>query len=119
MNLNSLLLRLKSDVRSHWYLLGLAFGVPKDILEELESYPREQRLVEVLDYWLRHYHGQPTWQEVVVAQEKVEFHQLVNNTDAHNGEFLVYLGILYFMIYTTPDSSTFDKNHNESYENKA
>ena len=80
-NLNSLLLRLKSDTTTQWYLFGLAVGLPRNILEELKSYPREQRLVEVLDYWLRHYPGQPTWQEVVIAQEKVKFYQSMKNTD--------------------------------------
>ena len=76
-------MRLKGDIyiTSHWHLFGLAVGVPKDILVELKNYPREQQLVEVLDYWMRHSHGQVTWQQVLVAQEKVKFHQVVKELD--------------------------------------
>ena len=92
-NLNSLLLRLKGDLTSHWHVFGLAIGIPKHILVELKSYPSEQRLVEVLDYWLKHSHGQPTWQQVLEAQEKVKFHQIAQNLvldfeDTHNGRFI-------------------------------
>ena len=90
-DLNSLLLRLRGHITSQWYLFGLAFGVPKEILEQLRRYPREQCLVEVLDYWLRHHDGQPTWEQVVVAQEKIKFHLLVNDTEnAHCGVLFMY-----------------------------
>ena len=89
MDLNCLLLKLRGDIHvtNQWYLFGLAIGVPRDIMDELKSYPREQCLVEVLDYWLRHHPSQPTWQQVVTAQEKVKFYQnVVNNIeDAHKG----------------------------------
>ena len=52
----------------------MAIGVPKRILELLKEYPERECLVEVLDYWLRHHPGQPTWQEVIKAKRKSEMH---------------------------------------------
>ena len=86
----------------------MAVGLPRNILEDLKSYAREQRLVEVLDYWLRHYPGQPTWQEVANAQEKVKFYQSMKNMDididnAHNSMLLLQslsLHDLLFVLFT-------------------
>ena len=73
LDLNSLLHRLKGDVvaiNSQWYLFGLSIGVPQDFLEKLKEYPENDRLVEVLDYWLRH-HSQPTWKEILDARKNL------------------------------------------------
>jgi ribonuclease HII len=56
----------------------LAFGVPKDTLEELKQYTEEQRLIEVLKYWLRNHCGRPTWQEVEKVQERVNTNMQTN-----------------------------------------
>ena len=72
LDLNSLLYKLQDQVNIQWYKLGLAIGVPKEILEQLKDYTKEDRLVELLDYWLKHHPGQPTWQEVADAIRKVE-----------------------------------------------
>ena len=71
LDLNSLLHTLRDQAKTQWYLFGLAFGVPQNILKQLEDYPESQCLIEVLDYWLRHHSGQPTWKEVTEAQKKV------------------------------------------------
>lgn len=51
-------------------MLGLTFGVPKAFLEEIKQQPESECLIEVLDYWLRHHPGHPTWQEVIDIQKK-------------------------------------------------
>ena len=69
-NLNNLVYTLREQVSSQWYSFGLGIGVPKQILNQLEDYTDEECLVEVLDYWLRHHPGKPTWQEVTEAKRK-------------------------------------------------
>ena len=54
-------------------MYGLAIGVPKDFLEKLKEHSKGDCLTEVLDYWLRHHPGKPTWSEVIEAQKKIEF----------------------------------------------
>ena len=83
-NLDSILHRLHGKVKdSQWYCLGLAMGsgVPEKFLEQLKDcYPENQSLIEVLDYWLRNHPGQPTWQEINDAQEKVKSTSKVDAT---------------------------------------
>ena len=69
---------------SHWYQFGLVIGTPEDIMEQLRDYSEMDGLVEILDYWLRHHPGQPTWQEVADAMKIAEFNQLTQNASSHN-----------------------------------
>ena len=81
-NLSSLLHVLQGQVASSkWYLLGLALGVPKIILDQLVDYSEGDSLVEVLDYWLTHHPQQPTWQEITTAQNKLSFHEMAKNVN--------------------------------------
>ena len=81
LNLNSLIHKLQGQVNTQWYQFGLAIGVPQEILEQLNHYSEYDCVVEVLDYWLKHHPGQPTWQEVADAQRKTtEVYQLTNTT---------------------------------------
>ena len=80
LNLNSLIHKLQGQVNTQWYQFGLAIGVPEEILGQLNHYSECDRVVEVLDYWLRNHPGQPTWQEVADAQRKTEVYQLTNTT---------------------------------------
>ena len=70
--LSNLLQKLKGQVTNQWYQFGLELGVPKDIMDQLNSYSDEDRTVEILDYWLRHHSGMPMWQEVAEAKRKAE-----------------------------------------------
>ena len=70
--LSSLLQKFKDDITSQWYQFGLELRVPKDILDQLNSYSDEDCIVEILDYWLRHHPGNPTWQEVVEAKKQAK-----------------------------------------------
>jgi hypothetical protein len=70
--LSGLLQKLKGDISSQWYQFGLELRIPKDILDQLNSYSDEDRTVEILDYWLRHHPGNPTWQEVAEAKKQAE-----------------------------------------------
>ena len=67
---------------SNWYQLGLALGIPVDIMEQLKDYSDKDALVEILDYWLKnHSSGQPTWQDVAIALQQAEFNveQIITN----------------------------------------
>lgn len=87
-DLHHLLIKLKDKHSSQWYLYGLAIGVPKEILNQLQDYSEEDCLTEVLDYWLQHHYSQPTWAEVMNAQKKVEFYYLAKETlNSANGIF--------------------------------
>ena len=56
---------------SQWYQFGVAIGVPRRVLNQIENYSEESRLAEVLDYWLKHHPGQPSWTEIMDAQRKI------------------------------------------------
>ena len=77
-DLNSLVYTLREQFSSKWYSFGLAIGVPKEILNQLKHYSDEECLIEVLNYWLRHHPGKPTWQEIVDAKMRVNSGITVN-----------------------------------------
>ena len=85
LNLNSLLSKLQGQVsNSQWYQFGLALGVPKKALNELEQYSQDARLIEMLDCWLKHHPGRPTWQEVAEAQRKIDSYQLNDDMEEYS-----------------------------------
>ena len=72
-DLNNLVYILQGQVSSQWYSFGLALGAPKEMLNQLKYHSNEECLVEVLDYWLRHHPGKPTWQEIMEARNKLSY----------------------------------------------
>ena len=85
--LSSLIQKIKGQITNQWYQFGLELGVPKDILDQLNSYSNEDCTVEILDYWLRHHPGKPTWQEVAEARERADLVAEDNNHKEVNGSF--------------------------------
>lgn len=81
-SLKRLLEKLQGQVSKQWYQLGLALGLPMDVLEGFNLYSEDDCLTEVLDYWLKHHKGKPTWQEITDAQKKV----VMFNTEQETGE---------------------------------
>ena len=75
----SLVCALRGQVSSTWYSFGLAIGVPKQVLNQLNYHSDEECLTEVLDYWLKHHPGKPTWQEIMDAKNRI-----VSGTAQHN-----------------------------------
>ena len=80
--MSNLLQKLKCQIFTQWYQFGLELSVPKDILDQLSNYSDEDRTVEILDYWLRHHPGKPTWQEVAEAKKQAK---LAAEDDIGNG----------------------------------
>ena len=78
-NLNSLLLQIRDEVTPHWYAFGVSVGVPREIMDSWNDYPPDQCIVEVLDYWLAHYHRPLTWVNVVHVLKEIKLHSLARN----------------------------------------
>ena len=74
-NLDSLLIQLRHQVIPKWHQFGVAVGIPEEILEQYSSYPANERLMEVLDYWLKN-DGNPTWRDVAKVLNDIELHEL-------------------------------------------
>ena len=82
LDLNCLLSKLQDQIpNSQWYQFGLALGVPKQILSQLEHQTEESRLSELLDYWLKNHQGRATWQEVAAAERRIELYQQTDHID--------------------------------------
>ena len=76
LDLDSLLIQLRDNITPQWYEFGVVVGVPKEILDKCSDYPPDQCIVEVLDYWLVHYHRQLTWRDVAHALKEIQLHRL-------------------------------------------
>ena len=68
-------------------------------MDSYSSYPSDQCLTEVLDYWLRHHNGKIKWTEVADALKAVELNQLAqkaqNLSSLHSGKAIVDLDCLF------------------------
>ena len=67
------MLQIKHEVTPVWYQFGEVIGVEKKLLDkfDVEKYPPEQCIIEVIDNWLRNHAGQPTWREVAEALRQI------------------------------------------------
>ena len=74
-NLDSLLIQLRLQVTPKWHQFGAAVGIPEEILEQYSSYPADERLMEVLDYWLKNDEN-PTWRDVAKVLNDIELNEL-------------------------------------------
>ena len=81
LNLDTLLIQVRGAVTPHWYQLGQALDVSKDVLDRCSNYPPEESIVEVLDQWLRNFPGRPTWRDVANALRKIDLQQLANDIE--------------------------------------
>lgn len=78
-SLDNLLIQLRSEVTPYWYQFGTVIGVNEETLKEYSSYPPEECIVEVLDYWLIHHPSKPTWKDVAIVLKEIKLHQLAEN----------------------------------------
>ena len=77
LNLDSLLIQLRVQVTPKWYQFGVAIGVPDDLLQQYSSYPADERLIEVLDYWLKN-NSYLSWRDVAKILHDIELHELAD-----------------------------------------
>ena len=76
LDLDNLLIRVRTQVTPKWYQFGLALGVDKDVLNKFSACPQEESIVELADYWLRNSPTKPTWRDVAKALKKIGFDSL-------------------------------------------
>ena len=81
LNLDTLLIQVRGAVTPHWYQLGQALEVSKDVLDRYSNYPPEESIVEVLDQWLRNFPGRPTWRDVANVLRKIGLLKLANDIE--------------------------------------
>ena len=79
-DLDSLLIHLRSEMTPNWRQFGEAVGISEEILRKYSNYPPEECIVEVFDYWLRSYPStsKPTWRDVIDVSIKIDLHQLAD-----------------------------------------
>ena len=75
LNLDSLLIHLQVQVTPKWHQLGVAIGIPDDLLQQYSSYPADERLIEVLNYWLNN-HQYPTWRDMANVLHDIKLNDL-------------------------------------------
>ena len=80
MNLDSLLVRIRTQVTPNWYEFGLAVGVAEEVLNSYSGYPPEECIVEMLDHWLRNNDAKSTWNDVADGLRKIGLHELAEST---------------------------------------
>jgi hypothetical protein len=97
-----LLHTLKGQISdSEWYQFGVAIGVPRRVLNQIENYSEESRLAEALRCWLKHHPGQPSWKEITDAQRKIG---PADSVDVYNKAAITIfddsdVNFVYFVIY--------------------
>lgn len=75
LNLDSLLIQLSDQVTPKWHEFGVAVGIPEGLLDQYSNYPADERLIEVLNYWLSN-HQNPTWRDVAKLLHDIELCEL-------------------------------------------
>ena len=100
-DLDSLLIHLRTEVTPKWCQFGEAVGIPEEILKKYSNYPPEECIVEVFDYWLRSYPSttKPTWRDVVDVLIKIELHQLADRLLQSKKNNII---IIFVIIWSTP-----------------
>ena len=53
--------------------------MPNDLLQQYSSYPTDEGLIEVLNYWLNNQHQNPTWRDIVEVLCDIEPHELAES----------------------------------------
>ena len=74
LNLDTLLIQVRCQVTPLWHEFGVAAGMPVDTLNKCFNCTPEERIVEVLDYWLRQ--GGKTWKDVARVLNEIHLQEL-------------------------------------------
>ena len=81
-NLDNLLIQLRPQVSSKWYVYGEAAGIRREVLENFaQQCSPEDCIIEMLDYWLRNCEHQPTWKAVAIILKKISLSQLARDIE--------------------------------------
>ena len=75
-NLDSLLIQLRSQVTPKWYEFGEAAGVEREVMDKFaKQCSPEDCIVEMFDHWLR-ISDKPTWRDVAKILKSIHLTQL-------------------------------------------
>ena len=83
-NLDTLLLLLREQVRPKWRECGEALRISEMVLDSISSAcSPENYFVELLDYWLKYYDGKQCWSDVTVADVlyDIDLHKLAKDIE--------------------------------------
>ena len=76
-NLDNLLVQLRSKVGPKWYQFGEAAGIQKETLDKFaEQCSPEECIVELFDYWLINSVEKPTWRDVAQVLKQISLTEL-------------------------------------------
>ena len=68
--------QIKTQVTPKWYQFGLAAGINEEILDEFSSFPPEECLIEMLDFWLKSCEQPPIWRDVADILKQIGLYLL-------------------------------------------
>ena len=98
-NLDALLIQLRKHVTSKWYEFGEAAGIKREVLDNFaENCTPDDCIIEMLDFWLRNYKGNPTWRDVGNILKAINLRQLAVDieqvyTTGKNATWLIYYSL--------------------------
>ena len=91
-NLDNLLIQLRTQVTPKWYQFGEKVGISHDVLNRYaECCSPDECIVEMLDYWLRNSKTSLSWRDIAEVLEAINLPKLasaimnVNTTGDHIG----------------------------------
>ena len=67
LDLDTLLIQIRGQVTPKWDQFGAAVGINQETLDELSKFNPEERIIEMLDLWLRTNETAITWRDVADA----------------------------------------------------
>ena len=83
-NLGSLLTLIRVKVAPKWHQFGTAIGVPEELLQQYSSYPSDECLIRIIDYWFKNHHH-PTWKDMAELLCDIELHELAKSIMIKHG----------------------------------
>ena len=81
-NLDNLLIQLRSQVTAKWYQFGERAGIQRSVLDNFtKQCSPNDCIMEMLDYWLRNSKQAPTWKDVARILKEINLEQLGHDID--------------------------------------
>ena len=72
-----MLIQLRKHVTSKWYEFGEAAGIKREVLDNFaDNCAPDDCIIEMLDFWLRNYKGNPTWRDIANILKLINLQKL-------------------------------------------
>ena len=120
LTLDTLLIQIRSQVTPKWYKFGIAIGLNQETINQLSNFPSEERIVEMLDLWLRTNGTTVTWRDVANALKDTGLYLLaekilkVYKTGTTYIRYFKQIKIINTIAGKLP--TTIDENHDISHQ---